>query len=329
MARPPVTLQVNVAPTDLPHARHVLAHQLRQWGAQTEEVLFTFDLHRTAKGGRFAEGWEERLGPMRELLEELCASHHGARVEEVDYSTQRMSAIAAELFGAGVQMPTKDTRGGPFYSYFHGLLGARHDLVLHVDSDMLFGGGSQTWAEQASGLLAADPQVLACNPYPGPPAPPRPSAQDGAPPHHVADPYAPLPGALRFQSFNTRLFLIDRARLRERLLPLALLGPISVSSRVKARLHGNPPFAAPERIVTEAMRGAGMFRVDFLGHDPGMWSLHPPYRSPEFYRELPRLIEQVETGRLPAAQLGDYELGDAMIDWTRARRRAKLRRIWA
>ena len=91
---PPVTLQVNVAPTDFPHARHTLPHQLRQWGGQVQEVLFTFDLHRTAKGGRFGEGFEERLEPMRRLLEELCAAHPQARVEEVDYSSERLAAHA-------------------------------------------------------------------------------------------------------------------------------------------------------------------------------------------------------------------------------------------
>ncbi len=322
---PPVTLQVNVAPTDLPHARHTLPHQLRQWGGQVAEVLFTFDLHRTAKGGRFGEGFEQRLAPMRALLEELCAAHPNARVEEVDYGEARMRAIAEQLL-AQDQIPAKDTKGAPFYPYFHGLLGARHELVLHLDSDMMFGGGSQGWVVEAQELLAADGDVLACNPFPGPPLEP---AADGPARAQGAAPYSGLPGALRFHSFNTRLYLIDRSRLRDRLLPLTLRGPIRLLSRVKARLHGNPPYAAAELVMGEAMDAAGMCRVDFLGRDPGMWSLHPPYRSPEFYRELPRLIEQVETGRVPEAQLGDYELGDAMIDWTRARRRAKLRRIWA
>ena len=39
-----VTLQVNVAPVDLPHATEILPHQLRQWGGQVQEILFTFDL---------------------------------------------------------------------------------------------------------------------------------------------------------------------------------------------------------------------------------------------------------------------------------------------
>ena len=77
------------------------------------------------------------------------------------------------------------------------------------------------------------------------------------------------------------------------------------------------------------MAAAGLFRVDFLGAAPGMWSLHPPYRSEEFYREPPRLIERIESGEVPEAQRGDYELNDSMFDWSRARRRRMVRRLWA
>jgi hypothetical protein len=317
-----VTLQINVAPTDLPHAVHTLPHQLRQFAGQVQEILFTYDLHRSEHGGRFAEGWEERRGPMDELLERLCAEHPSARVDQVDYSPARMAELASELFGRGAQIPVKDTRGGPFYSYFHGLLAARHEHVLHLDSDMLFGGSSQSWVAEASGLLAAHDDVLACNPQAGPPL----LAGSPVAPVH---PYPGVPGGVRVETMNTRLYLIDRARLRERMLPMELLGPISTVSRLKARLHGNPPFAAPELILGGAMRRAGLCRVDFPGRPPGLWSLHPPYRSPEFYRELPRLIEQVETDRIPDAQRGDYELGDSMLDWSAARRRARIRRIWA
>ena len=323
MAPPmPVTLQINVAPTDLPHAVHTLPHQLRQFAGQVQEILFTYDLHRTERGGRFAEGWEERRGPMDGLLAGLCAEYPAARVEHVDYDAAPMLEQARELFGRGAEMPVKDTKGAPFYPYFQGLLAARHEHVLHLDSDMMFGGGSQSWVAEACELLDGCGEVLACNPLAGPP-------RAGGVPPPGARPIPRVPGALRVETMNTRLYLIDRARMRERLLPMELLGPIRLVSRMKARLHGNPPFAAAELVLGEAMRRAGMFRVDLPGSEPGMWSLHPPYRSAEFYRELPRLIEQVETGRIPEEQRGDYELGDSMLDWSRARRRARIRRIWA
>jgi hypothetical protein len=318
----PATLQINVAPTDLPHAVHTLPHQLRQWGGQVQEILFTFDLHRTAHGGRFGEGWQERLEPMQQLLEELCREHPHARVASVDYAPQAVREIALAYLD-GPFMPAKDTKGAPFYPYFHGLHEARHELVLHMDSDLLFGGSSQTWISEARTLLDQHPDVLACSPLPGPPTP------DGGLRTQTAPRFEHACAAFRFSTMNTRLFLIDRVRLRERALPLQLLGPIRRTSRVKARLHGNPPYGAAELALGAAMRAAGLSRVDFLGAEPGMWSLHPPYRTPQFYEQLPSLIERVETGRVPDAQRGDYELNDSMFDFSRARRRARIRRLWA
>ncbi len=317
-----VTLEITVAPTDYPHAVEILPHQLRQWGGQVQEILFTFDLHRTAHGGRFAEGWEERLTPMKELLEGLCGTHPGARVAEVDYSPEKMREVGA-VFTGNESVPAKSTNGAPIYPYFHGWHEAGNDLVLHLDSDVMFGGSSQSWIEEAAALLAENPDVLACNPLPGPPT------RDGALRREKAPRFAHSSRAYRFQTLSSRLFFIDRKRLRERLLPLRLLGPIRLLSSAKARLHGNPPFRAPELSISAAMADAGLYRVDLLGADPGMWSLHPPYRSDEFYRELPRLIERIENGDIPEAQRGDYDLNDSMFDWTRARRRRMVRRLWA
>jgi hypothetical protein len=318
----PVTLQISVAPTDLPHATHILPHQLRQWSGQVQEIVFTFDLHRTTHGGRFGEGWEERRAPMQQLLEDLCREHPHARVVSVDYTPETVRDIALSFTGRSV-IPPKDTKGAPFYPYFYGLHIARNDLVLHLDSDLMFGGSSQSWVAEACAVLADNRDVLACNPLPGPPAPENDLRTQSAPRFAHSSP------AFRFSKLSTRLFLLDRRHLRERLCPLELRGPIRTVSRIKSRLHGNPPYMAAELVISDAMVAAGLYRVDLLGAHPGMWSLHPPYRSATFYRELPRLIERVEAGDVPDAQRGDYDLNDSMCDWSDARRRARVRRIWA
>jgi hypothetical protein len=318
----PVTLQINVAPTDLPHAVHILPHQLRQWSNQVDEVIFTYDLHRTALGGRFGEGWEERHTPMRELLEDLCREHPKARIVEVDYAPESMKEVA-DAFVAGSFLPAKDTKGAPIYPYLHGLHVARNDLVFHLDSDLMFGGSSQSWVAEARALLTEHDDVLACNPLPGPPT------ADGRLRTQNAARFEYSSLAFRFPDVSTRLFLIDRDRMRERLLPLRLTGPVRTVSRVKAWAHGNPPYRAAELMISDAMRAEGLYRVDFLGATPGMWSLHPPFRSESFYDELPQLIEQIETGLVPEAQRGDYEMNSSMFDWSSAARRARLRRLWA
>jgi len=259
---------------------------------------------------------------MTKLLDDLCGAHPNARISEVDYAPETMSAVADEFTG-GSPVPAKGTNGTPLYPYFHGLHDARNELILHLDSDLMFGGGSQSWIGEAVAVLAENTDVLACAPLAGPPT------SDGALRRQPAPRIEHSSPAFRFNTLTTRLFLIDRERLRERLSPLRLLGPLRPLSRAKARLHGNPPYRAAELTISEAMSRAGLYRVDLLGAAPGMWSLHPPYRSEQFYGALPGLIERIETGNVPDAQRGDYELNDSMFDWSSARRRAMLRRLWA
>jgi hypothetical protein len=259
---------------------------------------------------------------MQRLLEDLCHDYPNARVASVDYSPETVREVARS-FISGPIIPAKDTKGAPFYPYFYGLHAAHNDLVLHLDSDLMFGGSSQTWTAEACAVLTENQDVLACNPLPGPPTPENDLLTQSAPRFE----HSSL--AFRFSKLSTRLFLLDRRRLRERLCPLELRGPVRPVSRIKARLHGNPPYMAAELVISDAMATAGLYRIDLLGAAPGMWSLHPPYRSATFYRELPDLIKRVETGDVPDAQRGDYELNDSMLDWSDARRRARVRRIWA
>lgn len=309
-ARAGVTLQISLAPTDLPCARHTVPHQLRQWAGQVDEILFTLDLHRSR--GRFSAAWEERLPGMRQLLADLCAQYPHARVCEVDYSEAMRGRLGDEFFG-GQPSPEKDWNGGPFYSYFYGLRTAAHDYVLHMDSDMMFGGGSQTWAAEAVRLLGQHPEVIACNPLPGPPT------VDGVLRSQTLDPFPYSSIAFSVSRLSTRIFLLDRARFH-RIFPALPLRPAPTRLREwQARLDGNPPFDLPEEIISRVMTERNVLRVDFLGEAPGMWAVHPPYRSAEFYERLPELIAHIEAGDVPEGQRGMHDLDDSMIDWSSAR----------
>ena len=309
-----VTLQINLAPPDVLHAVHVAPHQLRVWGEQVDEILFTLDAVRPS-AGRFAGRWDELAPAMNALLEQLEREHRHARVDVVDASPETVRLVAARFF-ASQRIPMKDSRGGPLYAYFYGLHQAANDLVLHVDSDMLFGGGSRTWVQEAVAAIRADETVLLAGPLPGPPR------ADG---RLCGQPDAqPEPGlglAFRFHSMSTRVFLLDRARLRERVGAMPLAPPLLLRSRVKALINRNPMAAMPEQILSREMRRHRLARVDFLGEDPGMWSLHPQYRSPDFYRDLPSLIARVEAADLPDEQRGHYNFVDELFDFSEVRAR--------
>lgn len=325
-----LTLQINLAPPDYRYAQHILPHQLEVWSDQVDEVLFTCETRRSE--GRFGSRWKEFEDALGTLLDELSERYPAARTVDIDYSSDRMAEVARFFFDRD-EMPRKDFRGGPFYAYFFGLHAAQHPFVLHLDSDMLFGGQSDAWAGEALRVLRQSPNVLSVSPHPGPPR--RDADSSSAGEVTLSPEQKPFQVTPRF---TTRVFLMDRRRLvREGPLPLERPSPLAV---LKAHLLRNPPGAPPEDLIQTHMQTHGLLRVQMVGTSPGMWSLHPRYRNEEFYRRLPELIERVGAGDVPEAQRGYYDIQDALCDFSAERARdrwwrrgtrtltAPLRRWW-
>jgi len=312
---PKVSLQITLAPSDFAHARYLLPHQIRTWRDQVDEILLTIDFHRSK--GRFSERWSDGAKKIRPLAESIS----DARVLDVDYSAATQAAVANEFFG-GTLPPAKDFRGGPYYSYFFGLHAVQNDYVLHVDSDMFFGGGSKTWIAEAFNRLGRDPRILIAAPLSGPPA------LDGSLRFLKAMPDRREVHTHRFDVMSTRLFLISKAVFQSQVSALKPRPPPAWKSRVIARLEGNPVADLPEHVITDQMRQRGLYRLEFLGSQPGMWSLHPPYRGLDFYRKLPDLVRRIEAGDIPEAQRGDHDINDSMVDWTEGRTALRKNRIW-
>ncbi|QQR44937.1 hypothetical protein JKA73_01950 [Myxococcus xanthus] len=315
----PVTLQINLAPTDYPHARLILPHQLRQLGPSVQEVLLVLDLHRS-QGSRFAGAWLERKPKMDALLSELSSADPRIRLVEVDYSPSVTKALSEQFFG-GSRLPMKDSRGGPFHSYFFGLAAAKHPHVMHLDADMLIGGASRAWMAEAAAQLASREELVSCSPLSGPPRADGTIAGDS----RWYEPDAQGSHAFRFRRFSSRAFFVDRDALVRRIGPLQakLAPPIHVLRALRA---GNPPYREPENLVTRRLKRRGLWRLDFLGAAPGLWTLHPQYRSPTFYERLPELISRVESGDMPDAQRGQENVHDCLVDWSDVR--AARRKWW-
>jgi hypothetical protein len=315
MRIPPVTLQISLAPTDYRHAQFILPHQVRIWRAQVAEILITVDLHRSS--GRFSERWEEGA---KHILP-LANSIEDARVVPIDYGAPAKARVAAEFFG-GAPVPAKDFRGGPYYSYFFGLAEARHDYVFHTDSDLFYGGGSQSWMNEAVQYMESHPEALLTAPLSGPPRP------DGNLTWLSGEREPDQPYAFRFTTMTTRLFLIDRSRFRRAIGSLRPRRPPAWKNTLIALLEGNPAQDLPEHLFTSAMQQRGLIRRDFLGTMPGMWSLHPPYRGKDFYQKLPELVARIEAGDVPPEQRGDHDMNDSMVDWSEGRAALRQNRLW-
>lgn len=311
-----VALQINYTPTDLAHARQLLPHQLRQLAGQVDEVVFNLDLHRSR--GDFTAGWEEKIAPTRELLESTAAALPDARVAEVDYSAAKRRAVADEYFG-GADAPFKDFRGRPFYTAVEPWSTVSADWVLHIDSDMLLGGGSQTWVSEAQDLLRSFPTYVLASPLPGPPR------ADGRVLRQPNARYVEPAPAFVVPRMSWRMFLVHLPKFKDAVGSIPLL-PAPLKGRAWTMREDNPPVEKVENIVGHQMKLYGLKRIDFLGSDPGMWSLHPPLRSERFYAALPGLIDRVERGDVPDEQRGDYDVNDSMIDWSDARRTIRRER---
>ncbi|MCF3648682.1 hypothetical protein [Synoicihabitans lomoniglobus] len=316
MSLPLVTLQISLAPSDFRHARYLLPHQISTWRGQVDEILLTIDLHRSA--GRFAIDWE--VG--RDRILELAHSIADARIVTVDYEESAEQKVAETFLGGKTPVPRKDFRGGPYYAYLFGLSEARHDHVLHLDSDLLFGGHSPHWMKEALADQAADERVLISAPLPGPPAP------DGALHSQVTSPVPNRPNTHDFDFMSTRLFMLSKTRFRDTIRALEPRRPPVWRDSIKAMVEGNPAEDLPEHLFTSAMRKHGLVRREFLGTGKGMWHLHPPYRCRDFYDKLPDLIARCKSGDIPYDQRGDHDINDSLVDWTEARTALAHNRWW-
>jgi hypothetical protein len=315
LSRHPVTLHISLAPRDLRHVRAILPHQLRQFAQAVEEIVFTID----TLGRPAAEAGPE-LTELEALARTGAAAAPKTVLRYVDYSPTRRVEVSRAFFQRGM-IPRQTYRVGPFHAYFDGWYATTQPYVFHLDSDVLIGGDARAWIGEAIKLLQSDPAIFTCSPLPGPP---RPDLTINQPSQLEPS----LAGAHVIAGLSTRIFFMARSALvrPEPRLPLEL-------APWKGRLRGwllerTSGLALPEDIMSRHMARLGRRRVDFLGESPGCWSLHPPFRNPEFYRRLDEVVRRVEEADLPEAQRGDYDLNDSVIDWSDARAEIARNRWW-
>jgi hypothetical protein len=310
-----VTLQVNVAPGDLPHAGHTLAHHLRRWESQVAGVIYTLDLRQSA-GPRGAHFNEYRPGMMELLGTLVGAAPERRRLLEVDYGAAAAHQVADAFFGAA-RVPSKDCFGAPFYPYFFGLLSVPTRYVLHMDCDMLFGGGARTWLNEAVAMLESRPETLFISPLAGPPGRTPRIPREVRRSQRRTQRFGSLPvledeahRTYRLRHVSSRIFVADLERLRAvSPVPILEAPPWTFGSDL-----ATTPYLPAEISLSGLMRQRGLVRLDRLGTGPGMWFVHPGQRGPEFTSNLPNLIAALERNDFPVEQSGRFELSDEWLD---------------
>ena len=176
--------------------------------------------------------------------------------------------------------------------------------------------------DEALASLVSRPEVLFTAPLPGPPA------ADGRLHGQIAEAEPGASRAFRFPGMSTRIFLLDRARFRTRIGAMRPRPPPAWRNRMKAIVERNPVQDLPEHVFSREMRARRLFRREFLGSGAGMWTLHPPYRSADFYERLPELIRRVESGDIPQGQRGDHDFNSSMVDWSEPIAALRRNRWW-
>jgi hypothetical protein len=307
-------LQISLSPGDLKLVDCLLIHQLKVWYPQVDKVYLICDTQKSK--GRFGVGWDESFVNFKKTLVKIKNEYEKVEVIYVDY--KKLDVIGNKYFLAS--NPRKDFRGGPFFSYFFALDEIPAKYILHIDSDIFFGGQSKSWYEEAISFLETNKDVLYVSPLPGPPR------EDEILIDQKCNPIPEHKHAHKFEYMSTRVFLLDKERLIQH-LPLPL-NRVSGSQLIKALIKRNPPFDLPENLLSQHMREKNLLRIDFLGKGKGMWTLHPPYKTEAFYTELPKLIEKIENNDIPELQKGFYDINDSMIDWSDARDKIKKNRWW-
>ena len=314
----PISMQITLTPSDLPEARVLLPHQIRVWGNQVDDILVLVDLPPWRTRDAAAVRAQHELAG---FLDQQRALHPQLDWKLMDYSREAIAGVQETFYG-GHRVPMHDYRNRPIYGYLHLLLATRHDLVFHIDGDMMFGGGSQSWMAEARDQLARRPELLACNPLPGPPrADGKLLSQRVSPTPELGASYA-----YRFPTLSYRVFLLDRRVMAERLAPLHTEWPSPLRSVTSVLRTRRRPHALLEQVIANAMRREGQWRLDFLGVGRGMWSLHPRIRGPRFKRALPELLRLVEAEEVHPRQRGEYDLTEEMLRMAESGGRVAARR---
>ena len=138
-------------------------------------------------------------------------------------------------------------------------------------------------------------------------------------------PYKSKEYFFEFKQMSTRLFLVSKHRLLKDGVHIEDLLTLKPRELIRAFYRKNMPYKLPELILSNFMEKKSKIRIDFLGNNEGLWSLHPPYRTEKFYEDLPILIERVETNNLPITQRGNYDIVDDFFDWSIAKSKLNIK----
>jgi hypothetical protein len=288
-----IELSVLVHPSDLRFLEPTLRHQLRHFAPSTT-------ITRRVVVADMAGADVDAVGRLRHLLDDLIATGLIDEVIDVDWAPTVVRASMERWFD-DPEVPPRATRTRPRYQYLFSLDVAQRNLVLHLDSDVLFW-GSLDWIESGPKRFDESEELLAVVPMAGPPQ--ARTIREWILGPRVARPLWPI-GPSRSDFVTTRHVLFHRERLA-RLCPLEVVGDEHF-----------------EVSVSRAMRSSGMHRLTTVEAESLAW--HPHDHNDNHHRDLDHLIRVVEAGGYPFRRWGEpwdiSTAGRRHLAWQLARAR--------
>lgn len=291
----PVTLQINTAPVDWVYLPKILNHQLSAFGEICKEIVITIETRQSKKTRWESEKWNHDLDQIFQLCEELKVKYPQLRVNPIEYSEAKRKEVTTYFIKNSKRLiPFKDFRGGPYYSYYYGLFSASQPYILHMDSDMLFCGNGASWLNEALTLRQQDKKALFISPIIGPPVLPGKKMPKQHPRrYNPTSDYEYLGNGYTYKDISTRVFLVEKSRLRN----FGIYTRPNFDQQVKSWMKGINPYHTPERSLSKAMQSKKLYRVDFHGSSPGLYSIHNQIaRRPDMIEMLDHVIKKVSEG---------------------------------
>jgi hypothetical protein len=306
-----VTLQINLSAGDSTYAAWTVPAIIAAHPGATERLLVV-DLCKPQAtriidpARRYAEpAYTARQQKVLQLSESWLASGLVDRVVALRPGDPLFPVLSRRYLRPWAR-ETHDYGGCALMAYLAAFELCRTRWLLHFDADMLVHQAAGfDWVGQGQQAMAGSANVIAAVPRPSPPSPDRPEI----PSENERLAFRTHASGWLNAWFSTRCYLFDLERLRP-LLPLLQGGIYWENILVRLLNRGYP--RSPEVILHRRLRAADRWRL--MLRDERAWLLHPVQKDAAFVAVLPRLLEAVRKGEVPAGQRGQQDLD--LAHWT-------------
>ncbi|WP_009543517.1 hypothetical protein [Crocosphaera subtropica] len=318
--KPPVSLWILVARTDVPYMLKTIPHLIRSCNYPFVERVLAMDTAPLIgdKRYRYDIGSQEQLD---QACQTLIDQGMMDRVAKIDYHPERIKTIYEKYFGAQ-QAPqmlnhTHNWKGSTVYASLYCIEAAKSDYYLHFDADMLLHQDpGYDWITEGIKLMDSVPTIATIRPFCGPPHPEEKII-------HAPNFYRDERGFYGHKFFSMRAYLVDRKRFVQ-LSPIPLMWkypplwsrhlpqPLQfLAAKIERKLRKSKGSVQGAIESFEPMTSKKLSETDFVRANLSStqaWTIHPPKHTAQFIQALPQLIKLIEQGKYPLEQAGYYDL---------------------